>query len=143
MKICVIGVGYVGLVTGTCFAETGNTVYCIDTDDNKIRNLMNGVLPIYEPGLKEMVERNSKEGRLFFSTDIEVGLKDALYCFITVGTPPGPKGAADLTQVHSVAQAVGRSIDQYIIVVNKSTVPVGTAHRVKQLIADELKIRCL
>lgn len=138
MKIVVVGTGYVGLTTGTCLAETGNTVWCIDKDEIKIKNLQAGILPIYEPGLKEMVTENVKEGRLHFSTDLKAALEDALFCFITVGTPPGTDGAADLTQVYSVAKEIGKLLDRYLIVVDKSTVPVGTAVKVRELIRLEL-----
>lgn len=141
MKIAVIGTGYVGLVTGTCFAETGNNVWCVDTDEVKVTNLRQGILPIYEPGLKELVIKNTAEGRLHFTTELESAMDDALFCFITVGTPPGEDGAADLTQVYGVAREIGRILDHYVIVVDKSTVPVGTADAVRTIIWQELQVR--
>ncbi|GAB6181513.1 UDP-glucose/GDP-mannose dehydrogenase family protein [Desulfotomaculum defluvii] len=141
MNICIVGTGYVGLVTGACFAEMGNHVWCVDLDTEKIAGLKAGVMPIYEPGLKEMVIRNSQEGRLFFTSSLKEGLSDALFCFIAVGTPPQEDGAADLSAVQAVAQAIGKIVDQYLIVVNKSTVPVGTADLVKSIIRQELKAR--
>lgn len=143
MNICVVGTGYVGLVTGACFAEMGNQVWCVDVDKEKIAGLKAGVMPIYEPGLKEMVIRNSQEGRLFFTTSLAEGLAKALFCFIAVGTPPKEDGSADLSAVQAVAEAIGKIIEQYIIVVNKSTVPVGTADLVKNIISQELHARGL
>lgn len=141
MNICVVGTGYVGLVTGTCFAEMGNRVWCVDIDREKIATLQAGKVPIYEPGLKEMIEKNAAEGRLFFTTNLQEGLAEALFCFISVGTPPAADGSADLSAVLEVARAVGRQINKYTIVVNKSTVPVGTAGLVRTIIAEELKDR--
>ena len=141
MEICMIGTGYVGLVTGTCFAEMGHSVCCVDQDQGKINNLRLGVLPIYEPGLKELVERNSKEARLSFTTDIKIGLEQALFCFIAVGTPQGTDGSADLAYVFNVAREIGQSMNRYLIVVIKSTVPVGTVEKVKDVIKSELKAR--
>jgi UDPglucose 6-dehydrogenase len=143
MKICVVGTGYVGLVTGACFAETGNTVWCVDTNEVKIRNLQAGILPIYEPGLKEMVERNVKEGRLKFSVNIRPALENTVFCFIAVDTPLGKDGSADLSQVMNVAQMIGRTMQHYLIVINKSTVPVGTAQKVWDIINRELSSRDL
>ncbi|MFH0977380.1 MAG: UDP-glucose/GDP-mannose dehydrogenase family protein [Spirochaetota bacterium] len=141
MKLVIVGCGYVGLVTGTCFAEMGNDVLCIDIDKEKISSLTKGVIPIYEPGLGEMIERNVSEGRLKFSTDINEGLNESLFVFIAVGTPSGEDGSADLQHVINVARNIGKNIDKYTIVINKSTVPVGTYLKVKQVINEELKIR--
>ena len=138
MKISVIGSGYVGLVAGACFAESGNTVICVDIDEAKIEGLKQGIIPIYEPGLKEMVLRNSAEGRLSFTTDIESAVKATLINFIAVGTPPGEDGAADLKYVLEVARTVGRHMQGFKIVVDKSTVPVGTADKVRAAIQTEL-----
>ena len=141
MKIAVVGTGYVGLVTGTCFADMGNDVSCIDIDKNKIDGLKKGILPIYEPGLEEMVKMNYSEGRLKFTTDIKEGVQDALFIFIAVGTPPGEDGSADLQHVINVAGDIGKNIDNYKIVINKSTVPVGTAEKVRNEIQKELENR--
>jgi UDPglucose 6-dehydrogenase len=127
MKIVVIGTGYVGLVTGTCFAEVGIDVVCIDVDTKKIDNLKKGIMPIYEPGLEEMVLRNYEKGRLKFSTILGENLQDADVAFIAVGTPPGEDGSADLKYVLGVSKEIGSHINDYIVVVTKSTVPVGTA----------------
>ncbi len=143
MKVAVIGTGYVGLVTGTCFADMGNDVWCIDIDRDKIENLKKGIMPIYEPGLEELVRRNYREGRLRFTTDLKEGIEKALFIFIAVGTPPGEDGSADLQHVLNVASEIGKNIDNYKIIVNKSTVPVGTAERVKQEIQKELDARGL
>lgn len=126
MKICVVGTGYVGLVTGTCFAEKGNDVCCIDIDRNRIEKLKQGIIPIYEPGLAELVEKNLHTGRLCFSTDIKDGLKGAQLCFIAVGTPPAEDGSADLAQVLAAIDDIGANIDHSCYIVVKSTVPVGT-----------------
>ena len=131
MKIAVVGTGYVGLVTGTCFAEVGIDVTCIDIDEKKITNLRNGILPIYEPGLEEMVTRNVKQGRLHFSTSLADSIKGADVAFIAVGTPPGEDGSADLKYVLAVARGIGENVDHYCVVVTKSTVPVGTAAKVR------------
>ncbi len=141
VKVTVVGSGYVGLVTGACFAEMGNDVYCVDIDNKKIENLKKGVLPIYEPGLEEIVKRNYSGGRLHFTTDIKEGLDDALFMFIAVGTPPDEDGSADLQHVLSVAREIGRKMEKYVIIVNKSTVPVGTADRVREAVRDELTKR--
>ena len=134
MKICVIGTGYVGLVAGTCFAESGNRVVCVDIDEAKIEGLKNGIIPIYEPGLKEMVLRNVEEGRLSFTTDLAAAVKASLINFIAVGTPPGEDGSADLKYVLGVARSIGRHMDGFKIIVDKSTVPVGTADLVRTAI---------
>ncbi len=141
MKVAVIGTGYVGLVTGTCFSDMGNDVWCIDIDEKKIEGLKNGILPIYEPGLEEMVKMNFNEGRLRFTTDIKEGIADALFAFIAVGTPPGEDGSADLQHVLGVARDIGRNMEKYLIVIDKSTVPVGTAERVRTAIREELEKR--
>jgi len=141
MKICVIGTGYVGLVAGTCFAESGNDVICVDIDQQKIDGLKRGIIPIYEPGLKEMVLRNCEEGRLDFTTDLAFAIQESLVNFIAVGTPPGEDGSADLKHVLSVARTIGQSMQGFKIVVDKSTVPVGTADRVRGAVAEELAKR--
>jgi UDPglucose 6-dehydrogenase len=141
MKIAVVGTGYVGLVTGTCLAEVGMEVTCIDIDVKKIENLKKGILPIYEPGLEEMVLRNTAQGRLQFSNDIEASIQDADVAFIAVGTPPGEDGSADLKYVLAVARSIGKYMNNYIVVVTKSTVPVGTAIKVKAAITEELALR--
>lgn len=141
MKICIIGTGYVGLVTGTCFAEMGNEVWCFDIDEKKINILNAGEVPIFEPGLKELIERNRRNNRLHFTTDFKEAVKDTLFCFIAVGTPPGEDGSADLQYVLNAAQAIGREINNYTIIVNKSTVPVGTAEKVRAMIYEQLKAR--
>ena len=141
MKIVVVGTGYVGLVTGACLAEVGTDVVCVDVNEQKITNLKNGILPIYEPGLDEIVERNFKKERLHFSTNLQEAIVGAKIAFIAVGTPPGKDGAADLQYVIQVADAIGRYMNGYIIVVTKSTVPVGTAAKVKSAIESALKTR--
>lgn len=143
MKIVVIGTGYVGLVTGTCFAEVGIDVVCIDVDTKKIENLKKGIMPIYEPGLEEMVLRNYEKGRLSFSTNLGENIKEADVAFIAVGTPPGEDGSADLKYVLAVAKEIGANIDEYIVVVTKSTVPVGTAAKVRNAVQSELDKRGL
>ena len=143
MKITMVGTGYVGLVTGTCFAETGVEVTCIDNDTEKIRNLKNGIVPIFEPGLEKMVERNIQKQTLTFSTEIKSSLPDSDVVFIAVGTPPDEDGSADLKNVLAVASDIGKIINKYIVVVTKSTVPVGTAERVRKVIQGELKKRKL
>ncbi|MDX5435798.1 MAG: nucleotide sugar dehydrogenase, partial [Pontibacter sp.] len=143
MRIAVVGTGYVGLVTGTCFAEVGIDVTCIDIDTRKIENLKQGILPIYEPGLEEMVTRNTQKERLSFSTDL-AGVIQSCGCeaaFIAVGTPPGEDGSADLKYVLAVAREIGRNMNDYMVVVTKSTVPVGTAQKVRQAIEQELEAR--
>jgi len=141
MRVTVVGSGYVGLVTGTCFADMGNDVWCVDIDERKIENLKKGIIPIYEPGLDEMVKRNSEEGRLRFTTDLKEAIDGCLFVYIAVGTPPGEDGSADLQHVLAVARAIGRGMEKYVIVVNKSTVPVGTADRVRAAIREELEKR--
>ncbi|HEY6838128.1 MAG TPA: UDP-glucose/GDP-mannose dehydrogenase family protein [Geobacteraceae bacterium] len=141
MKICVIGTGYVGLVAGTCFAESGNDVICVDVDAAKIEGLKKGIIPIYEPGLKELVLRNSEEGRLTFTTDLASAVKASLINFVAVGTPPGEDGSADLCYVLDVARHIGREMEGFKIIVDKSTVPVGTADKVRQAVQEELDKR--
>lgn len=141
MKIAIVGTGYVGLVTGTCFAEMGTEVYCVDIDQTKIHNLKNGIIPIFEPGLDEMVERNHKAGRLQFTTDLSSIINDVDIVFSAVGTPPDEDGSADLKYVLDVARTVGKNLNKYMVIVTKSTVPVGTARLVKQTIQDELDKR--
>ncbi len=136
MRIAIIGTGYVGLVVGTCFAENGNRITCVDLDENKIKGLKNGVIPIYEPGLKELIARNTEEGRLSFTTDTAKAVKNSKVCFIAVGTPPGDDGSADLTYVLNVAREIAKSMDGYRVIVTKSTVPVGTNHRVRDTVAE-------
>ena len=137
MNIAIVGTGYVGLVSGTCFAEMGVNVTCIDVNEEKIQALLNGNIPIYEPGLDEMVLRNNKEGRLHFTTDITTCLNDVDIVFSAVGTPPDEDGSADLKYVLEVARTVGRNMNKYLVLVTKSTVPVGTAKKIKQAIQDE------
>lgn len=141
MKIAVIGTGYVGLVTGTCFAEVGLDVVCIDVNKDKIENLKKGILPIYEPGLEEMVIKNFNEKRLKFSTDLSKSIKNCDVAFIAVGTPPGEDGSADLKYVIEVATQIGENMNSYGVIVTKSTVPVGTAEKVKNAIKSALKNR--
>jgi len=141
MKIAVVGTGYVGLVTGTCLAEVGTDVTCIDIDKKKIEGLKNGVMPIYEPGLEPMVTRNYKKGKLHFSTDITSAIKDADVAFIAVGTPPGEDGSADLQYVLKVASQIGANMNSYGVVVTKSTVPVGTAKKVGAAVQEQLDAR--
>ncbi|GAB6061365.1 UDP-glucose dehydrogenase family protein [Deferrisoma palaeochoriense] len=143
MKLCVIGTGYVGLVTGTCFAEMGNDVVCVDIDEAKIEKLRRKEIPIYEPGLQEILERNVDEGRLTFTTDLKEGVERSLLLFIAVGTPEGEDGSADLQHVLAVARSIGQVMDGYRIVVIKSTVPVGTAEKVRDAIRAELEARGL
>ncbi|NDK55128.1 UDP-glucose dehydrogenase family protein [Pontibacter fetidus] len=141
MRIAVVGTGYVGLVTGTCFSEVGIDVTCIDIDTTKIENLKKGILPIYEPGLEEMVLRNTQKERLSFSTDLASSIQGCDAAFIAVGTPPGEDGSADLKYVLAVARAIGHHMNDYLVVVTKSTVPVGTAQKVRQAIEEELAAR--
>lgn len=135
MKIAVVGTGYVGLVTGTCFAETGNEVTCVDIDQRKVDMLSNGEITIYEPGLEKLFLRNLKEGRLTFTTDLAEGIREAKIVFLALPTPPGEDGSADLKYVLGVAEDIGKLLTDYKVLVDKSTVPVGTAERVRQAVA--------
>lgn len=141
MKIAVVGTGYVGLVTGTCFAEMGNKVWCVDVDENKIKRLEKGMIPIYEPGLENMVKSNFELGHLRFTTDINEALDNAEICFIAVGTPMGEDGSADLQYVLEVAKNIGKGMKRHMYIVDKSTVPVGTADKVREAIQQELDQR--
>ena len=141
MKIAIVGTGYVGLVTGTCFAEIGVNVICVDTNSEKIEALKQGIIPIYENGLEDMVHRNTKAGRLQFTTSLESCLDEADVIFSAVGTPPDEDGSADLSYVLEVARTIGRNMKKYVLVVTKSTVPVGTAKKVRTAIQEELDKR--
>jgi UDPglucose 6-dehydrogenase len=141
MKISIVGTGYVGLVTGTCFSEVGIDVTCVDIDEKKIEGLKNGIVPIYEPGLEQMVKRNVEKGRLHFSTNLASTLDGTQVVFSAVGTPPDEDGSADLQYVLDVAREIGRNMTDYVLVVTKSTVPVGTAEKVKNAIREELDKR--
>jgi len=143
MKIAIVGTGYVGLVTGACFSEMGLNVYCIDVDSEKIENLKKGIIPIYEPGLENLVVKNYQAGRLHFCTDLAQILNDVEVVFSAVGTPPGDDGSADLKYVREVARTIGENLSKYILVATKSTVPVGTAQQVKNIIREELDKRGL
>src|SRR5579871_3807216 len=139
MKIAVIGTGYVGLVTGTCFAETGNDVVCVDIDARKVESLKNGQITIYEPGLEKLFLRNLKEERLRFTTNLEEGIKDAQIIFLALPTPPGEDGSADLKYILGVADHLGKIMTDYKVIVDKSTVPVGTAEKVRDAISKNYK----
>jgi UDPglucose 6-dehydrogenase len=139
MNIAVIGTGYVGLVAGSCFAESGNDVWCVDNDAAKIEKLKSGVMPIYEPGLPELVDRNIREERLTFTTDLDGAVKKSFIIFIAVGTPTTSSGAADLTAVFEVASAIGRAMDRYKVIVTKSTVPVGTGEKIREILKKNTK----
>ena len=139
MKISVIGTGYVGLVTGTCFSETGNTVTCVDIDRNKVEKLSNGQITIYEPGLEKLFIRNLKEGRLRFTTDLEEGIRGSSIIFLALPTPPGEDGSADLKYVLGVAKDLGKILKDYVVIVDKSTVPVGTAEKVHAAVSENYK----
>lgn len=141
MKTAIVGTGYVGLVTGTCFAAMGTDVTCVDIDEKKIENLRNGIIPIYEPGLEDLVKSNYKSGRLKFTTDLSSIINDVDIIFSAVGTPPDEDGSADLRYVLDVARTIGQNLNKYIVVVTKSTVPVGTAQKVKATIREELDKR--
>lgn len=140
MKIAVIGTGYVGLVTGTCFAETGNDVTCVDIDKNKVEKMRNGIVPIYEPHLDVLFERNIKQGRLKFTTELKEAVNDAAIIFLALPTPPGEDGSADLSYILGVADELGKIITDYKVIVDKSTVPVGTAEKVTAAIAKNAKV---
>ena len=139
-KIAVIGAGYVGLVTGTCFAETGNQVICIDIDENKVEKMRKGIIPIYEPNLETLFERNISAKRLSFTTSLEEGIRDAEIIFLALPTPPGEDGSADLSYILNVAEELGKLIANYKVIVDKSTVPVGTAEKVTAVIAKNAKV---
>ena len=141
MKITVVGTGYVGLVTGACLSDVGIDVTCVDIDQKKIDGLKNGIMPIYEPGLKELVERNYAKGRLNFSTDLNDAIRGSEAAFIAVGTPPGEDGSADLKYVLGVAREIGQSMTDYLVVITKSTVPVGTAEKVRRVVSEVLDTR--
>ena len=139
MNICVIGTGYVGLVTGAVFADLGNEVVCVDVDKSKVDMLNSGKIPIYEPGLDEMVQRSREDSRISFTTDIARGVRNSEIIFVAVGTPPGPNGEPDLSQVISVAKEIARNLNKYKVIVNKSTVPIGTGNLVKEIIETNRK----
>ena len=141
MRMAMIGTGYVGLVAGTCFAESGNDVICVDIDEKKIALLNQGNIPIYEPGLEELVRRNRQEERLRFTTDLAAAVKESLLIFIAVGTPPGEDGKADLKHVLGVAREIGRAMDRFKIIVMKSTVPVGSYVKIRETVNEELRAR--
>ncbi|HVD97557.1 MAG TPA: UDP-glucose/GDP-mannose dehydrogenase family protein [Cytophagaceae bacterium] len=140
MKISVVGTGYVGLVSGTCFAETGNMVTCIDIDAEKVAKMKNGIIPIYEPGLEELFKRNIEEGRLNFSTNLAEGIKNSEIIFLALPTPSGEDGSADLSYIMKVADQLGSLLEQYTVIVDKSTVPVGTSEKVEAAIAKNCKV---
>ncbi len=141
MNISIVGTGYVGLVSGTCFSEMGNHVWCIDCDKEKIQKLKTGIIPIFEPGLEDMVLRNKKEGRLDFTTDYSEAIPSSDICFIAVGTPPGEDGSADIRYVLSAAESIAKYMQGYTVIVDKSTVPVGTSEKVRGVIEKVLKER--
>lgn len=143
MRLCIIGTGYVGLVTAACFAENGNDVFCVDIDEDLVKRLNQGEIPIFEPGLEQLVNNNIEAGRLAFTTILPEGMQDALFLFNCVGTPSRPDGSCDLADVYDVAHKIGEAIDEYKIVVNKSTVPIGTADEVRKIIAVHLEKRSL
>ncbi len=136
MKVCVVGTGYVGLVTGTCLAEMGNDVVCVDNNAEKVEFLKNGGVPIYEPGLEELIKSNTREGRLTFTTNLDTAVNQALICFIAVGTPQGDDGSADLSAVFAVAKSIAQTMNDYKVVVTKSTVPVGTAIQIEAILSE-------
>lgn len=138
MRVCMVGTGYVGLVTGACLAENGNDVWCVDVDQEKIGKLQQGQIPIYEPGLEEIIKRNVSQGRLRFTSNLEEGVSNSLFIFIAVGTPPNGDGSADLNFVYGVAREIGSCMENYKIIVIKSTVPVGTTSQVKNIVIAEL-----
>src|SRR5262245_39955271 len=135
MKLCVIGTGYVGLVAGTCFAESGNDVMCVDIDERKIADLRSGKIPIYEPGLEELIRRNTENRRLQFTSDITNGVKEGMVCFLAVGTPSDVDGSADVRMVLQAGTDIARVMPGYRVIVLKSTVPVGTADRLRETMA--------
>ena len=137
MRICVIGTGYVGLVVGTCLSEMGNDVICVDNNPEKIEHLKQGIIPIYEPGLEEIIKSNVAENRLIFTTDIKYAIEHSLICYIAVGTPQNDDGSADLSCVKKAAEDIGKYINEYKVIVDKSTVPVGTAEKITELIKSK------
>lgn len=139
MKICVIGTGYVGLVVGACFAEMGNFVICVDNDKEKLKKLNDGIIPIYEPGLEDLIKFNVSEKRLSFTSDLENAVQNSAICFIAVGTPQGEDGSADMKYVYTVAEQIGKALNGYKVIVDKSTVPVGTAEKVTEIIRANAK----
>ncbi len=139
MKVCVVGTGYVGLVAGTCLAEMGNDVICVDNNPAKIEALRRGEVPIYEPGLEELIRSNTKEERLFFTTDLDDAVRKSLICIIAVGTPEKEDGSADLTAVYNVARQIAKAMDEYRVIVTKSTVPVGTADQIRAIVGETTK----
>ena len=139
MKICVIGTGYVGLVVGACFAEMGNFVICVDNDKEKLKKLNDGIIPIYEPGLEDLIKFNVSEKRLSFTSDLENAVQNSAVCFIAVGTPQGEDGCADMKYVYTVAEQIGKALNGYKVIVDKSTVPVGTAEKVTEIIRANAK----
>ena len=141
MNITVFGSGYVGLVTAACFADAGNDVLCVDIDPAKVQRLRNGECPIYEPGLEEMLQRNVREGRMRFTTEASEGVAHGQYQFIAVGTPPNEDGSADMQYVLAVAASIGQFMDDYRVIISKSTVPVGTADRVRDAVLSQLTAR--
>lgn len=141
MLILIVGTGYVGLVTGACFAEMGHSVICLDIDQHKIENLKKGIIPIYEPGLEELVKRNQQQNRIFFTTDYQKAVEDVEICFLALPTPSNEDGSCDVTYVEAAAREIARHMNGYKVLVNKSTVPVGTAARVKNAVEEELKKR--
>lgn len=143
MNITIFGTGYVGLVTGACLAESGNTVYCVDVDEQKIAGLNQGIVPIYEPGLEDLVEQNTAAGRLRFTTDAQEGIDHGRFIFIAVGTPPNEDGSSDLRYVEAVATTIGEKLNHPAIVINKSTVPVGTGDRVREILTEQISARGL
>ena len=140
MNICVIGTGYVGLVTGTCLAETGNHVTCVDIDAAKVEKMKNGMVPIYEPHLDVYFERNIRQGRLKFTTDLKEGIKNSTILFLALPTPPGEDGSADLSYILKVANQLGENIEDYKIIIDKSTVPVGTGDLVRSTVAAKTNV---
>lgn len=139
MRICVIGTGYVGLVAGTCLAEMGNNVICVDNNEKKLEQLRKGIVPIFEPGLEELIKTNVSENRLSFSSDLKSAVEQSLLCFIAVGTPQGEDGSADLQYVFQVAESIGKAMNDYKVIIDKSTVPVGTADKVTEIIKSKTK----
>lgn len=138
MNIAVVGTGYVGLVTGTCFAETGNNVICVDINEKKVESLKNGKIPIFEPGLDMLFERNTKEGRLHFTTNLSEAVSQSQIIFLALPTPPGEDGSADLSYIMGVARDLSKIITDYKVIVDKSTVPVGTSEKVTAIISEKL-----